>query len=63
MRALIDAGANVNAVTPDGVRALHIAAYDLGETRLLLAAGGSWSTMALLAAIPEPPAGTISAAR
>jgi ankyrin repeat protein len=36
MKVLLDAGANVNAATPDGVTALHIAAFDLARTRLLL---------------------------
>ena len=39
--ALLDAGANVNAATQDGVTALHIAAYDLVKTRLLLDRGAN----------------------
>ncbi len=41
MRELIAAGANVNAATADGVTALHIAAYDLEKTRLLLNHGAN----------------------
>lgn len=41
MRVLINAGANVNAATPDGITALHMAAYDLEKTRLLLAHGAN----------------------
>lgn len=41
MRALLDAAANVNAATPDGVTVLHIAAYDLEKTRLLVARGAA----------------------
>jgi ankyrin repeat protein len=39
MQALIQAGANVNAANPDGVTALHMAAFDAGKTRLLIDAG------------------------
>ena len=41
MRTILDAGANVNAATPEGVTALHIAAFDLPKTRLLLERGGN----------------------
>jgi ankyrin repeat protein len=41
LRALIDGGANVNAAGPDGVTALHMAAYDLEKTRLLLTRGAN----------------------
>ena len=37
--ALLDAGADVNAATPDGVTALHIAAFDLANPNLLLDRG------------------------
>ena len=40
-KVLLDAGANVNAATPDGVTALHIAAYDLAKTSLLLDHGAN----------------------
>jgi len=39
MRALLDAGANVNATNADGVAALHMAAFDLAKTRLLVERG------------------------
>lgn len=41
MRALLDAGANVNAATPDGLTALHVAAFGLEKTRLLLEKGAN----------------------
>jgi hypothetical protein len=41
MKLLLDAGANVNATTSDGVTALHIAAFDLERTRLLLDSGAN----------------------
>ena len=41
MRVLIDAGTNVDAAGPEGVTALHMAAYDLEKTRLLLARGAN----------------------
>lgn len=41
LRTLLDAGADPNAATPDGVTALHVAAFDLEKTRLLLAKGAN----------------------
>jgi ankyrin repeat protein len=41
MRVLLESGANVNAATPDGITALHMAAYDLAKTRLLIEHGAA----------------------
>jgi ankyrin repeat protein len=41
MREVLDAGADVNAATAEGVTALHMAAYDLEKTRLLVSRGAN----------------------
>ncbi len=41
MREILDAGADVNAATADGVTALHMAAYDPEKTRLLVSRGAN----------------------
>lgn len=41
MRVLLDNGASVNAAMPNGITALHIAAYDLEKTSLLVERGAS----------------------
>lgn len=51
-KVLLDAGANVNAATPDGVTALHIAAFDLARTRLLLDHGANVKAATTQAATP-----------
>lgn len=52
MRAVLDAGANVNAATADGITALHVAAYDLEKTRLLVSRGADVNATSKRGATP-----------